>query len=408
MKLTYRSTKLACKFGSIIQAISVMMPSVLFIIFQEDYGVSYAELGTLVLMTFVVQIGVDYFLSKTTHLLNTRSVMMFSCILPIAGYLVMALTPVIFKNHIYFGLILACLLYSGGSGINEVMTSPLTDAMPSDDKGSSMAFLHSFYCWGCLGAVLTVTLLLKLLGRANWQWIPIILMLVPIFDLILFSLSPFPVMVTGHEEDNGKKLLRSGIFWAAMMVMIGSGASEIAMSQWASMFTQKALGINKTWGDILGPCFFSLIMGFGRLFYGFKGDKLNMRKALIISGAMCIVSYAIVIFSPVQALSLVGMGLCGLSVAMMWPGTLVLSAKEMPKGGTQMFALLALGGDIGCSAGPWITGLATDRLAVTDLNTVFQLSSDQFALRGGLLMSIGFPVLLLIFVPILTKERKSE
>lgn len=406
MKLTYKTTTLACRLSSISQAIAVMAPSILFSVFQDNYGMSYAQMGTLILVMFVVQIGVDYLLSLISHKTDARMLMVTCCALNIGGFILMALVPVLFAKHIYGGLLLACLFYSAGCGINEVMSSPVTDALPSDDKGSSMAFLHSFYCWGCLLAILGTTLMLRIFGKENWQWVLVIWTIVPLTDLILFLIAPFPEMVSGHEDGNHKTLLKSGLFWAAVMVMIASGASEQAMSQWASMFTQRALGLNKTIGDIVGPCFFAITMGLGRLYYGFMGEKINMRKALMISSALCIVSYLLAVFAPNPVFSLVGLGLCGLSVSMMWPGTLVLSSKAIPTGGTALFALLALGGDIGCSAGPWATGMISDALLSSSLNEAMHLTADQFSLRGGLLFSIVFPVLLMVSLPILTREKK--
>ena len=212
-------------------------------------------------------------------------------------------------------------------------------------------------------------------------------------------------MQTGEGAGGIKKLLSMKLFWAAMMIMIAAGASELAMSQWTSLFAQKGLGLNKTLGDLAGPGFFALLMGTGRVFYGIKGDRLRMSRALMLSALLCIGGYLLTILSPQPLLSLLGCGLCGLSVSIMWPGTLVIASKAIPAGGTALFALLALGGDVGCSLGPWLTGLVSDALQKTNLAQSFSLSVDQLALRGGLLCAIIFPALLLIFTPILTKKK---
>ena len=310
-------------------------------------------------MTFVIQIGVDFFLAQFSHKMNLRRLLQMCGIFSLVGYVLMALAPVLFAGRVFAGLILACLFYSSSAGILEVMSSPVNDAIPSEDKGSSMAFLHSFYCWGVLAAVLISTLLLRVVGEDHWQWIMVFWTIMPVTNFILYTICPLPPMLSGNEH-GGVPLFSMGLFWVALVVMIASGASELAMGQWASMFAQKGLGISKTVGDIAGPCFFALMMGLGRLYYGIRGDKIRMDRALMLLSLLCIAAYLLTIFSASPVLSLIGVGLCGLSVSMMWPGTLVLASKAIPEGGTKLFAMLALGGDIGCSVGPWLTGIVSD------------------------------------------------
>ncbi len=402
---TYQTTRKACYLGSIIQAITVNVPPVFFIIFQDDYGVSYAQLGSLVMLTFVVQILVDLFLARYSDRFKTRSLMITCSISNFIGYGLLALAPTLFPNHTFLGLCIAAIVYSTGAGIIEATTSPLVDSLPTDDRNSNMAFLHSFYCWGQLGAVLLTTLLLVVLGRNNWRYIMLFWMIFPAVDAFLFAKSPMPPMQSGNEHGGMKKLFSMKLFWAAIMVMIASGASELAMSQWSSLFAQKGLNLNKTLGDIAGPCFFALLMGLGRVFYGIKGDKLRMERALSVSALLCIGSYLLAIFSPSPVLGLIGCGICGLSVSLMWPGTLVMAAKAIPTGGTALFALLALGGDVGCSVGPWLTGMVSDAIQHSDLSQKLNMAVDEAALSGGLLTAIIFPILLLIFVPILAKKK---
>ena len=342
---TYKTTRIACYLGSIIQAITVNVPPVFFIIFQDVYGVSYAQLGTLVLLTFVVQIVVDLLLAQIARHIPTKHILVASSISNLIGYGLLALAPILFPNHMFLGLMIAATIYSMGAGMLEATTSPVVDALPTNDKGSSMALLHSFYCWGQLGAVLLTTLMLLLVGRDHWQWIMVFWMCFPALDIYLYAKSPMPPMASGAEEGGMKKLLSMRIFWAAVMVMIAAGASELAMSQWASLFAQKGLNLNKTLGDLAGPCFFALLMGLGRVIYGIKGEQLRMDRALMLSAVLCIVSYLMTVFSPSPLLSLLGCGLCGFSVSLMWPGTLVMASKAIPTGGTALFALLALGGD---------------------------------------------------------------
>ena len=405
---TYQSTRKACYLGSVIQAITVNVPPVFFIIFQDDYGVSYAQLGALVMLTFVVQIVVDLILAKASQYFRTRTLLVACGICNCIGYGLLALAPALFPNNTFFGLIIAALVYSTGAGIIEATTSPVVDALPAEDKGSSMAFLHSFYCWGQLSAVLITTLLLVVLGRENWQLIMLFWMIFPAVDAFLFARSSMPPMKSGAEHGGMKKLLSMKLFWAAMMVMVASGASELAMSQWSSLFAQKGLNLNKTLGDLAGPCFFALLMGLGRVFYGIKGDKLRMDRALVLSALLCIGSYLLTVFSPSPVLALIGCGICGLSVSLMWPGTLVMASKAIPTGGTALFALLALGGDVGCSAGPWLTGIVSDTIQNSNLSQKLGMAVDEAALSGGLLTAIIFPVILLIFVPIVTKKKGTK
>ena len=405
MKPNYSTTRLANYVSSVMQAVSVNVPPVLFIIFQEEFGVTYGQLGFLVMLTFFIQIGVDFLLARISHKLNLRALMVGCGAFTLVGYILLAAAPHLFPVHTFYGLIFACFFYSAGSGILEVMSSPVNDAIPSSDKGASMGLLHSFYCWGQLAAVLLTTLLLRIVGRENWTWIIIFWMAVPIFDMILYIICPLPPMISGNEN-GGVKLSRMSLFWVALLVMICSGASEQAMAQWASMFAQKGLGVSKTLGDIAGPCFFALLMGSGRLIYGIKGDKLRIGRVLVLLGGLCIFSYLLTIFSPSPVLSLIGVGVCGFSVSMMWPGTLVLASKSMPEGGTKLFAMLAMGGDIGCSLGPWISGIVSDTATHQFPAGHFGLAVDQFALRCGMFTAIIFPLLLMFFVPRLKKKEE--
>ncbi|MBR3392722.1 MAG: MFS transporter [Firmicutes bacterium] len=404
MNKRYQITRLAGYSGSVLQAITTNVPPVLFIIFQEHFGITYAELGFLVLMTFVVQIVVDFVLARVSHKLNLRLLLQSCGVFSLVGYLMLVIAPVLFQGHVFAGLILACLFYSSSAGIIEVMSSPVNDAIPSQDKGSSMAFLHSFYCWGVLGSVLISTILLRLFGQDHWQWVMIFWMIIPITNFILYTVCPLPPMLSGNEN-GGVHLSRMPLFWVALLVMIASGASELAMGQWASMFAQKGLGVNKTIGDIAGPCFFAFLMGLGRLYYGIRGEKIRMDRALMLLSVLCVGSYLLTILSHSPILSLVGVGLCGLSVSMMWPGTLVLASKAIPEGGTKLFAMLALGGDIGCSLGPWLTGIISDRVLKIYPDGGFGYLPDQLALRIGLAAAIVFPILLFVCIPRLKKKE---
>lgn len=403
---SYRCTRFACYLGSVIQAVTVSVPPVLFVLFQDFYKVRYEELGILIFLTFALQIGVDYALSKLSGRIGTRLLMILCGSFNAVGYALLALSPILFPDRVFYGLLLAVLFYSTASGIIEVMTSPIVNAIPSKDQSASMAFLHSAFCWGELAAVLVTTLLLHFLGRERWQFILLFWLILPALFIYLFAVSPLPELQSGHEK-GGPKLWRLSLFWFALILMIASGASEQAMAQWASLFAQKGLHITKTLGDLAGPCFFALLMGLGRVYYGIRGERMNMKRALILSACLCIISYLLAVFSPHPALSLLGLGLCGLSVSLMWPGTLMLSSRRVEGGGTQLFALLAMGGDIGCALGPYLTGLISGRML--DLSVkAGTLDAEETALRGGLLSAVLFPLLMILFVVLLTRVKTPE
>ena len=188
------------------------------------------------------------------------------------------------------------------------------------------------------------------------------------------------------------KRCTSKIFLIALLLMVCSGATEQAMGQWASLFAEKGLGISKALGDLFGPCLFAAMMGIVRTLYGIKGQKINIQKALVVCSFVCIMSFAITALVPIPAISLLGCSLCGLAVSLMWPGMLSLTAAGYPAGGTAMFAMLALGGDLGCSVGPWLTGIV----------------ADSSSLNIGLLMGMIFPAIMLIGLFILKPLLKAK
>ncbi len=403
-----KKTLAACYIGYIVQAISINVPPVLFIIFQEDFGITFEQLGRLVLITFFVQMLVDVVMAKLIAKTGYRAPSVIAHLLAAVGFGMMALAPNLFPGHVYGGLVLAACIYAVGSGLIEVLISPIVQGLSFEEKGPAMSLLHSFYCWGQLGAVLISTLLLLILGRDHWQWIMAIWMLVPLINVVLFWNAPLPEVEAGEEMGGLRRLFKSKLFWIAALIMVASGASEQAMSQWASLFAQKGLQLNKTLGDLAGPCFFALLMGIGRMLYGIKGAKLNIKNMLTICGLLCIVCYLTVVLSPWPMLSLLACGVCGLSVSLMWPGTLVIAADALPGAGTALFALMAMGGDIGCSAGPWLTGFVSDAAAKSQwLLDKTGMEAEQVALRAGLIAAVVFPVTLVLLVRCIGRKRKE-
>ena len=383
-KTNYKSTLHACYLGYITQALIVNLPPLLFIVFREKFGLSFTMLGSLVLIVFVTQLIVDAAAVKIVDRIGYRASAIIAHAFAAVGMLACAFLPRIMPQP-YSGLIIASILYAIGGGLIEVLVSPIVESLPGEAKASSMSLLHSFYSWGQVLVVALSTIALVLIGQDLWFVLPLAWAVLPIITLIKFIHVPLMPQEEESKRTPLKTLLTSRIFLIAILLMICSGAAEQAMAQWASLFAEKGLGISKTLGDLLGPCLFAVMMGIARTLYGVKGQNINMHKTLVFSSVMCILSFAITALVPVPAIALIGCSLCGLSVSLMWPGMLSLTAAGYPSGGTAMFALMALGGDLGCSIGPQLTGII----------------ADQSSLNLGLLAAVVFPAVMLIGLMVL-------
>ena len=387
MKLTYKHTLYASYLGYITQAIVNNLAPLLFIIFQKEFDISIERIGLLISLNFGIQIITDLIAARYIDKIGYRISAVAAHIFCTIGLIGMGTLPFLFQDG-YIGLLIAIIINAIGGGLIEVLISPIVESLPGDEKASAMSLLHSFYCWGHVAVVLCSTLYFLIIGTNNWMYLPMIWAVIPLINTFLFAKVPLRKLVEDHEKIPLRGLLTKRIFWIFFFLMISAGASEQAMSQWASFFAENGLGVSKTMGDLLGPGTFALLMGLSRAFYGVKGSKIDLKKALTISGLLCVTSYIIAVFSPIPLISLIGCGLCGLSVGIMWPGVFSLSSKYLKGGGTSMFALLALAGDIGCSAGPGLVGFASDGV-----------------LKRGLLFAIIFPIMMIIGVLILTKKK---
>lgn len=394
MKLTYKHTKYAAYLGYITQAIVNNLAPLLFVTFNENYGISLEKIGLLVSINFGVQILVDLLAVKFIDRIGYRVGAVSAHIFAVVGLIGLGVLPEIMTDT-YAALIIATCLNAIGGGLTEVLISPIVESLPGDEKASAMSILHSFYCWGHVSVVLLSTLYFSTVGIANWRWLPIIWAIVPFFNIFLFAKVPLRVLVEESERVSVKKLCSSGVFWLLMLLMVCAGASEQSMSQWSSLFAERGLNISKTMGDLLGPCMFAVLMGLSRLVYGALGSRLNIRIGLIGTSAICIASYIIAVFAPWPILSLIGCALCGFSVGIMWPGTFSLAAEDFPAGGTAMFALLALAGDLGCGGGPGLVGV------ISGWAERVQASADP--LKVGIGVAIIFPVLMLAGVIVLRR-----
>lgn len=389
MSNQYTKTKVACHIGFVVQAIINNFLPLLFIIFNTEYSLNYEQLGRLLFINFFVQLIVDALTPFVVKRIGYRGAAIACHGLAAIGLCMLGILPWLFPNHIYTCLVFAIIIYAAGSGIIEVCISPIVEMLPGDKKGADMAFAHSFYCWGQMFTVLVSTLLIFVIGQDFWQIIPIIWAIIPFLNMFNFMRVPIIETVDESVGKTANKLFKNRDFWIFIVVMICAGASEITMAEWASIFTQQALGVSKTVGDLLGPCAFAVCMGSGRVIFGLLDGKFNPKIALILNNVLCVLCYVGVSVLKLPALSLVACALCGFSVSLSWPGTYSMASRHFANGGTLMFSVLALSGDLGCSIGPWIMGIV----------------ANESTLQTGFLVSAIFPLIMVLILPFLRKEK---
>lgn len=393
MKNQYNKTVVACFVGYIVQAIVNNFAPLLFLTFQRTYEIPLSQITMLVTINFGVQLLVDLLAIGFVDRIGYRASMVLAHIFSAAGLISLTILPEVFPNA-FAGILVSVIIYAVGGGLLEVLVSPVMEACPSDNKEKAMSMLHSFYCWGHVGVVAVSTLFFQFVGISNWKILAVAWAIIPLGNMIAFTKVPIASLI--EEGESGYtigKLFSMKMFWVLLIMMICAGASEQAVSQWASVFAEKGLGISKMAGDLAGPMAFAVLMGLSRAFYGKYGDRIHLEKFMIFSSILCIISYLWISLIPSPIISLIGCGICGLSVGIMWPGTFSKAAAVIPKGGTAMFALLALGGDVGCSGGPTLVGMVSSAL--------------QDNLKMGILAGIIFPLLLLVGVCMCKKQEKN-
>lgn len=407
MRFTYKHTLAACYTGYITQAVVNNLAPLLFLTFHNIFGISLERIALLISANFIVQIISDTFSPKVVKKNGVRKSIILAHVFSSAGLFGMGIFPYILPVP-FAGLLLSTVLNAVGGGIIEVLISPIVESLPGDAKASAMSLLHSFYCWGQVAVVLLSTLFFTAFGIESWRVLTALWALVPFCNIFLFIKVP----LCPFADETGtavplKKLFKSRIFLLLCLLMIAAGASELATAQWASLFAEAGLKVSKTMGDLLGPCMFAVLMGMSRLAYGICGGRIKLERFICASAVLCIASYAVMVFSPYPVLSLAGCGLCGLSVGIMWPGTFSLAAEKYPAGGTGMFAVLALAGDIGCSLGPSLVGVFVNA-AEKGMSLFPQLDVTAAGLKTGLLFAAVFPVIMLAGVVILGKRRANR
>lgn len=386
-----QKTMYACFIGYIVQAVVNNFVPLLFVVFQDSYHIPLSQITALITINFLIQLGVDLLSAGVVDKLGYRTCVLLAHGCAAAGLVLLAFLPDLLPNP-FAGILIAVGIYAVGGGLIEVLISPILEACPTKNKEKAMSLLHSFYCWGHVGVVLISTVFFRLAGVGNWRILTVLWALIPVGNLVLFAGAPIYSL---HEEgETGltlRELFTKKIFWILMLMMLCAGASEQAVSQWASIFAEKGLGVSKTVGDLAGPMAFAALMGTSRLIYGKYGDRLNLNRFMTLSCFLCIAAYGCISLIPNAAVGLAGCAVCGFSVGILWPGTFSKASAAVKGGGTAMFALLALAGDLGCSGGPTLAGAVSSQCG------------DN--LRMGILAAVVFPVLLLAGMLLLSRQK---
>lgn len=391
MQHGYGRTITACFTGYIVQAIVNNFVPLLFLTFQESYRIPLSRITMLVTINFGIQLLIDYLSARFVDKIGYRTAVVAAHVCAAAGLLLLTVLPELLGNA-FIGILCAVIVYAIGGGIIEVLISPIMEACPTDNKEKAMSLLHSFYCWGHVGVVLISTLFFQIFGISNWKALALLWAVIPAVNAFVFARTPIASLTEdGTAGLTIRELAANRLFWFLMLMMLAAGASEQAVSQWASTFAEQGLGVSKTVGDLAGPMSFAVMMGLSRLYYGKYGEKIDLERFMAGSCVLCILSYLMIVFIPIPALGLVGCALCGLSVGILWPGTFSKASASIRGGGTAMFAFLALAGDLGCAAGPTLAGAVS--------------SCFEDNLRAGILAAVIFPVLLLVGLYACRAER---
>ncbi len=409
MELNIKRLKTACYMSSVAMSVVTNMSPLLFLTFRELYGISYSLLGTLVLINFITQLGIDLIFSFFSHKFNIPlTVKLMPCI-TVLGIILFACAPWVFHGNEYTGLVIGTVIFSFGSGLAEVLISPTIAALPSKDPDREMSKLHSIYAWGVVFFVIVFTLFIKLLGRDYWQWLVIGLSVIPLISAILFSTTEMPKMETSEKALGAFSQLKNGSLWLCFIAVFLGGASELTMAQWASSYLERSLGISKLWGDILGVAMFAVTLGLGRTLYSKIGKKIT--RVLLFGAIGATFCYFVAAVSDVAVIGLFACAFTGFCTSMMWPGSLIVASDKFPHGGVFIFALMAAGGDLGASIGPQLVGVVTDSAltmpSLLNLSKTLGLTPDQMGMKLGMLCGMLFPLIGIIIYSILHKSKKK-
>lgn len=393
MEKNYQKTLMACYLGFITQAITANFAPLIFLTLHKTYDISLGRIAMIPTLFFFTQLLVDLFCAKYVDRIGYRVSIVASEVLSALGLIGLAVLPQLLPNA-YAGILISVVVYAIGSGLIEVLCSPIVEACPFPNKESVMSLLHSFYCWGSVGVILLSTVFFAVFGIENWKILSCLWAMIPLYNAFNFAACPIEHLTEEGQGLSIRGLCAMPMFWIAIVLMVCAGASELSMSQWASAYVEAALGLPKSVGDIAGPCLFAVTMGISRLFYGKFGEKVDLMKFMAGSGALCLGCYLLAALSGSPILGLLGCILCGFSVGIMWPGTISITSRRIPLGGTAMFALLAMAGDLGGSVGPYVVGLVT------------QNAGDN--LKSGMLAASVFPVVLVVSILALRRSKAAQ
>lgn len=389
----YKQTLLACYLGFVIQAISANFLPLLYITFHKSYGIGFGKLALLSTEFFLTQLVVDFICAKIVDKIGYRPCIIVAQITSALGIAGLAFMPDMLPSP-FVGIAICVFIYAIGSGLIEVLCSPIVEACPFENKEGAMSLLHSFYCWGFAGVIIFSTLFFTIFGIENWKILAIIWSIIPIYNTYNFAKCPIEKLVEDGNSMTMGQLLKTKVFWLFILLMIGAGASEISLAQWASAFAESALHVSKATGDLIGPCGFAIFMELSRALYGKFGEKVNLTVFMALSGIMCLGCYLVAGITKIPVLGLISCALCGFSVGIMWPGSISISSSILKRGGTALFAFLALAGDLGGSIGPFVVGSVSQKLG------------DN--LQAGVLSGIAFPIILVVSVLLLRNKYKEH
>ena len=388
----YKKTLVACYLGFVTQAITANFTPLLFLTFKNTYGIGFEKIALIPMVFYFTQLLIDFAAAKFVDKIGYRVCVVSSQVLSAAGLVLMAVLPELFSVP-FAGILIAVVLYAIGSGLVEVLVSPIVEACPFENKGGMMSLLHSFYCWGAVAVILGSTLFFTVFGIENWKILTVLWAIIPFWNAFNFTFCPIERLVEEDQRMRTSQLLKLPLFWLLILLMICAGASEASMAQWASAFTESAMGVSKTVGDLAGPCLFAVFMGISRILYGKLSEKMHLTKTTLACGGSCVLCYLMASLSAIPIIGLAGCALCGVSVGIMWPGTISISSQKCPRGGTAMFAFLALAGDLGATVSPSLVGGISNMVGGN--------------LKAGLFAATVFP-LLLIFGLILLRRKFNK
>lgn len=393
MKNPYQKTIYACYFGYITQGIVNNLAPLLFITFINQ---RWADLKTITLLTtvnFATQLAVDLLSAYFVDKIGYRKSAVASHVFAAMGLIGMSVLPELLPVP-FAGLLISVIIYAIGGGLLEVLVSPIVEACPSENKAKAMSLLHSFYCWGVVAVIALSTAFLWIFGRESWRVLCWLWAILPLANAVFFSRVPINSLTESGKGMTLTELFKSKLFWLFALLMFAAGSSELAMAQWASAFAESGLHVSKAVGDLAGPCAFAVLMGIARVFYGKYGEKIKLEGFILAGSGLCILSYILAAYANNPIVSLIGCGLCGFSVGIMWPGVFSIASASMPKGGTALFAMLALAGDLGCTGGPTIVG--------------FVSSAMGDSLKMGLRAAALFPMIMILGVLWLQKLKNKS